>query len=156
MERFSALRARGLTVAVIAAKMGVSLTAAEHYAVIFRQQLRDELAETPIDWPVPASPVPGVSHWSGAAACRGHQDLFYAPDGTEGERAREVREAKAKSLCAACPVRRPCGDEAAKGPGRWGTWAGMSEEDRERDRKQRANASRRSAARREHDSEVAA
>lgn len=156
MERFTALRTQGLTVAAIAAEMGMPLRAAEHYAAKFRQQVRDELAAAQIDWPVPASPVPGVSHWSGKAACRGHWGLFYAPDGPEAQLAKEIREAKAKSLCAACPVRVQCRDEAAKGPGRSGTWAGVSEDDRERDKKQRKNASRRVAARREQGTEVAA
>jgi WhiB family redox-sensing transcriptional regulator len=156
MQRFAELRAEGLTVAGIAQEMGIALRAAEHYAAKYRQQVRDELAAAQIDWPVPASPVQGVTHWSGKAACRGHWDLFFAPDGPEPQEAKEVREAKAKSLCAACPVRAQCRAEAKSGPGRFGTWAGLSEDDRERARKQRKNASRRVAARREQGTEVAA
>lgn len=156
MERFTVLRTQGLTVAAIAAEMGIHLRAAEHYAAKYRQQVRDDLAAAQIDWPLPASPLPGVTHWSGKAACRGHWGLFYAPDGPETQRAKEIRDAKAKSLCAACPVRAECGAEAASGPGRSGTWAGLSEDDRERDKKQRKNASRRAAARRDQGAEVAA
>ena len=149
METFGRLRDQGLTVAAIAAEMHIHVRAAEHYAVRYRQQQRDAAAEAPIDWPRPSPPVPGVSHWSGAAACRDWQDLFYDPDGRETQREKEIREAKARSLCASCPVRRECHEGAADRGEHWGTWAGFTEGDRERAKKERHNARRRVAARRE-------
>jgi WhiB family redox-sensing transcriptional regulator len=161
MAEFAALRAQGATVLEAAAEMGITDGAAGHYSVKLREQVREEVMEAPIDWPVPASPLPGVSCWTGKAACRGHQDLFYAPDGPETQRAKEIRDAKAKSLCAACPVRAACRAEAAAGAGKSGTWAGVSEDDRERNKKRRAagvraerdrrNAAARAAARQEQD-----
>lgn len=153
-ERFARLRTQGLTVPAIAAQMGIHPRAAEHYAAKYRQQAREEFLDADITWPVPASPVPGVTHWSGKAACRGHHGLFYAPDGPESARAKEIREAKARSLCAACPVRAACA--AASRGEHWGIHAGVTEDDREQAKRERRNASRRVAARREQDAEVAA
>jgi len=43
--------------------------------------------------------------WQDAAACRGKEVvLFFGPDG-ERQPEREIRERKAKAVCAACPVR---------------------------------------------------
>lgn len=156
LAEFTRLRAKGLTVAVIAEQMGLHLRAAEHYAKLWRRRLRDQAMEADIDWPRPASPVPGVAHWSGAAACRGHEGLFFDPDGLEAQRAKEIREAKARSLCVSCPVRRQCHEDAVSRGEHWGVWSGETEGDRERAKKERHNARRRVAARREQDAEVAA
>ena len=46
--------------------------------------------------------------WQDAAACRGKDIvLFFGPDG-ERQPEREVRERKAKTVCAACPVQAEC------------------------------------------------
>ena len=43
--------------------------------------------------------------WQDAAACRGTDVvLFFGPDG-ERQPEREIRERKAKAMCASCPVR---------------------------------------------------
>ena len=137
LEIFSRHRDLGLSVAAIAREMGVTLSGAEHYAANYRRQVREGLMDAPIVWPVPSSPVPGVAHWTGKAACRGQQDLFFAPEGFESERAKAVREAQARSLCAACPVQAQCGDYAQQHRAAYGVWAGMSEEDRENEREER-------------------
>jgi WhiB family redox-sensing transcriptional regulator len=136
LEHFSRLRSQGLPVPAIARELGVSLSAAEHYAALYRAQVRDTVMDAPITWPVPAAPAPGVAHWSGRAACRGHEGLFYAPEGIESLRAKEVREAKARSLCAACPVRVQCGEQAEGDGEMWGVWAGVTEDDRENEKRQ--------------------
>ena len=79
----------------------------------------------------------------GSAACTGQWDLFWAPEGqfAESVTEREVREAKAVSLCRSCPVRAQCG-ERARGE-RWGVWAGQTEADREARKREQRNAKRR-------------
>jgi WhiB family redox-sensing transcriptional regulator len=55
--------------------------------------------------------------WRDRAACAGQQELFF--DGR--------REAKARAVCAACPVRRECAALAITSAAEFGVWAGMSE-----------------------------
>ena len=46
--------------------------------------------------------------WQDAAACRGEDlMLFFGPDG-ERQPERDIRERKAKQVCASCPVRAAC------------------------------------------------
>ena len=140
LEIFSRHRDLGLSVAAIAREMGVTLSGAEHYAANYRRQVREGLMDAPITWPVPSSPVPGVAHWTGRVACRGQQDLFFAPEGFESERAKAVREAQAASLCAVCPVLAECAEAQEAHQAKFGVWAGMSEEDRENEQREGAAA----------------
>jgi WhiB family transcriptional regulator, redox-sensing transcriptional regulator len=58
-----------------------------------------------------------VTGWRARAACAGQQDLFF--DGR--------REAAARAVCDACPVRAECAAFAlASGP-EFGLWSGMSQ-----------------------------
>lgn len=60
--------------------------------------------------------------WQDAAACRGEDlVLFFGPDG-ERQPEREIRERKAKEICAHCPVRTECLDYAISRPEKYGTW----------------------------------
>ena len=43
----------------------------------------------------------GPLTWTGTAACRGQNDLFFAPAGERPE-TRNVREAKARAVCTNC------------------------------------------------------
>ena len=62
--------------------------------------------------------------WQDAGACRGKDIvLFFGPDG-ERQPEREVRERKAKAVCAACPVRAECLTYAVSRPEKYGTWGG--------------------------------
>ena len=45
--------------------------------------------------------------WTARAACQGQPDLFFPPFG-ERPNSRESREARAKEICAACPVQEEC------------------------------------------------
>jgi WhiB family redox-sensing transcriptional regulator len=137
LEIFTRYRDQGMTIAAIARQMGMGSTTATNYSALYRRQEQDTVMDTPITWPVPAVPVPGVAHWSGAAACRGHGDLFYAPEGAESVQAREVREAKARSLCAVCPVRDACAGQAEEEGQAWGIWSGVTEDEREQGKRQR-------------------
>jgi len=68
--------------------------------------------------------------WMLAAACRGHPDLFFAPDDSETRSERRRREAAAKSVCARCPVRIDCLTDAFASDERFGIWGGLTERER--------------------------
>lgn len=68
--------------------------------------------------------------WQARAACRGLVELFFHPAG-EREPARSQRESAAKDLCLRCPVREDCGQFAISMREPYGTWGGMSEQERE-------------------------
>lgn len=69
--------------------------------------------------------------------CRDQQHLFFPPNGqrgdcrtVEGRDDREVRTAKAKTLCAGCQWRVPCLDYALTVREPWGIWGGLDEIER--------------------------
>ena len=69
--------------------------------------------------------------WQEHGACRGTDtELFFPPDGERAPRRLE-REATAKALCAACPVRQPCRAHALGAGEPYGVWGGLSAADRE-------------------------
>lgn len=77
--------------------------------------------------------------WKGRAACRDLDVmmLFFGPEG-ETRPGRDVRERKAKVICASCPVCAECLDEALGNPVRDGIWAGLNWEERSMERRRRA------------------
>ena len=50
--------------------------------------------------------VESASHWTDFAMCKGRTALFFPPK-AERPQARERREARARQLCAQCPVIAP-------------------------------------------------
>jgi WhiB family transcriptional regulator, redox-sensing transcriptional regulator len=72
--------------------------------------------------------LPGREPWMADAACQGRTQLFFGLAGERPER-RMRREARARKVCAACPVIAPC-REMARAQGENGFWGGESEEDR--------------------------
>lgn len=73
----------------------------------------------------------GSNDWRHQAACRGKDmDLFFAAEGERGSE-RRIREAKAKALCSGCPVRTDCLLYALTSPEKFGTWGGLSEDERQ-------------------------
>jgi WhiB family transcriptional regulator, redox-sensing transcriptional regulator len=66
--------------------------------------------------------------WMDRAACRDRGALFFPPL-AERPQARARREAKARAICAACPVELPCRMFARKHR-EYGFWGGESEEER--------------------------
>jgi WhiB family redox-sensing transcriptional regulator len=70
----------------------------------------------------------GPLTWTGTAACRGQNDLFFAPAGERPE-TRNVREAKARAVCTTCAVLTPCRQWARENR-EYGFWGGESEEER--------------------------
>ena len=78
--------------------------------------------------------------WQERAACIGtNAQLFFGPDGEPWEH-REVREAKAKAICALCPVREQCLSEALRNSIKHGIWGGLNNEERTRERRRRIRA----------------
>jgi len=80
---------------------------------------------------------PDVS-WQDKAICAGIDTLlFFGPDG-ESRPERQIREAKAKAVCASCPVQAHCLDDALENSIKHGIWGGLNEEERARERRRRA------------------
>ena len=67
-------------------------------------------------------------NWTAHAVCTGMTELFFPPAG-EREPARVVREAKARLVCASCPVIADCRDYARRNH-EYGYWGGENEEER--------------------------
>lgn len=71
--------------------------------------------------------------WRRYAACRGKDTSLFFPDGSQNSVALE-----AKAICAECPARRTCLEEALSDPTTSGIWAGTTERERRRIRRRRA------------------
>ena len=68
--------------------------------------------------------------WRLRAACRDVDSaVFFSPDGERGPK-RAAREARAKAICAGCPVIRQCAAHAIWYGERYGVWGGLSEQER--------------------------
>lgn len=75
-------------------------------------------------------PVAEVWDWQRAGLCRGRDSAhFFHPEGERG-RARRLREARAKALCARCPVRQQCAQHALRVREPYGIWGGLGETER--------------------------
>jgi WhiB family redox-sensing transcriptional regulator len=73
--------------------------------------------------------------WQDRAVCVGiDARLFFGPDGEQWQE-REIREAKAKAICASCPVRAQCLDYALGNSIKHGIWGGLNQEERARERR---------------------
>ncbi len=69
--------------------------------------------------------------WQTTGLCRGnHSYLFFPPSTVERKDERERREAKAKAICAVCPVKVQCLEFAMKIKEPYGIWGGLTEADR--------------------------
>lgn len=95
------------------------------------------------DWTPPSfkrrgRPMPRPDwNWQDDAACSGHPlSLFFGMDGERGD-IKVLRERQAKAVCALCPVRRECLDYALSRPEKYGTWAGLNEDERASERRRR-------------------
>jgi WhiB family transcriptional regulator, redox-sensing transcriptional regulator len=92
--------------------------------------------------------------WRAHAACRGEDPELFFPVGSTGPMLEQI--AKAKEVCAECPVREVCLDFALNTGQGYGIWGGLTEDERRslRRRRQRA-AARRPAAGQPRDDRVA-
>lgn len=69
--------------------------------------------------------------WQHEGLCRTRSpEVFFHPDGERGS-VKRAREARAKQLCAACPVIEQCREHALSVPEPYGVWGGLTEEERE-------------------------
>jgi len=81
--------------------------------------------------------------WQFRAACRGEDSaLFFAPGYFERKEEKDRREARARAICARCPVRVDCLEYALRIREPPGVWGGLNEQQRrallrERDRDRR-------------------
>ena len=70
--------------------------------------------------------------WRVRARCRDEDSsLFFHPDGERGQ-ARKRRQQMASQICASCPVKRECREHSILFQEAFGTWGGVSEDDRSR------------------------
>ncbi len=73
--------------------------------------------------------------WKAAGACKGlDPDIFFPERGSS--------TAAPKAVCARCPVRDICLEVALRNGEKFGIWGGLSERERRRMRRQRAQARR--------------
>jgi len=78
------------------------------------------------------TPHEGDWDWQMKAACRGQDTSdFYHPENERGP-SKARREARAKAICATCPVVANCLRWALAAREPYGIWGGTSVEDRER------------------------
>jgi WhiB family transcriptional regulator, redox-sensing transcriptional regulator len=85
----------------------------------------------------PSRPAPSWG-WQDRAACRGQPlTVFFGADG-ERPTTREAREARAKAVCAGCPVRTECAEHALTAPEPAGVWGGLGEDERAAERRRRS------------------
>ena len=69
--------------------------------------------------------------WQIKASCRGPQAaVFFPPTSFERKDEKEEREARAKAICAQCPVRKPCLEYAVRIREPHGIWGGLNELER--------------------------
>jgi WhiB family transcriptional regulator, redox-sensing transcriptional regulator len=81
------------------------------------------------------------AEWRSASACRhANPDLFFPVATTASERAAQI--AKAKAICAGCPVRSQCLEFARANELNYGIWGGTTPEDRTRIRRREQRAAR--------------
>ena len=77
------------------------------------------------------APVTDVWDWQLRGACRGMDSaVFFHPKGERGP-ARSGREARAKQICAGCPVLAQCRAHALAVHEPYGVWGGLSEAERD-------------------------
>ena len=69
--------------------------------------------------------------WQHRAACRGEVASLFFPDALEETRDDRLdREARAKAICATCPVRAECLEYALRAHENHGVWGGLNEYER--------------------------
>ena len=68
--------------------------------------------------------------WQTLARCRGMDSAIFFTCDDESRRGQTRREAKAKQLCAECPVLRRCRDHALDVGEAFGIWGGLSASER--------------------------
>lgn len=76
-------------------------------------------------------PALDIWEWQAHGSCQKEDtELFFHPDNERGP-TRQAREAKAKAVCATCPVLQQCREHALASREPYGVWGGLSEPERE-------------------------
>lgn len=76
-------------------------------------------------------PAGSSNGWQFDAACRGEDSaLFFAPSYFERREEKAAREARAKAICARCPVLDDCLEFALRVRESHGVWGGQNEQER--------------------------
>lgn len=81
----------------------------------------------------------GPASWQDAGACLGADPSLFFPE-------RGASTAAAKGICRGCVVRVECLEYALANGEKFGIWGGLSERERRRIRRERANTARGTAA----------
>jgi WhiB family redox-sensing transcriptional regulator len=69
--------------------------------------------------------------WQFRAACRGEDSsFFFAPNYFERKEEKDAREARARTICAGCPVQEECLEYALRIRETHGIWGGLNELER--------------------------
>jgi WhiB family redox-sensing transcriptional regulator len=79
------------------------------------------------------SPIRAVGQWQELAACRTAEPELFFPISARGPSAVDV--ARAKKICASCPVRYQCLDYAQATHQKDGIWGGLTEQERHQRRR---------------------
>ena len=79
---------------------------------------------------VAAEPIPAGSAWQLSAACRNTDGTWFFASDKERAAGRIARTARAKAVCAACPVIAECRAHALATREPFGIWGGLTEEER--------------------------
>ena len=88
-----------------------------------------------------SDPEPREAGWQLDAACRGEDAAaYFAPNYFEKRSEKDAREARAKVICARCPVREPCLAYALRIREPHGVWGGLNEMERRAVLRRRAQA----------------
>ena len=80
--------------------------------------------------------------WQDSAACREHSNLLFFGEEGESELEKQAREARAKGVCARCPVTDPCLEFAMETNQKYGIWGGLTDKERASLKRRRARARR--------------
>lgn len=68
--------------------------------------------------------------WQSVAACLTEDSTWFFPPAAEQRRSKIRREARAKAICARCPVMQLCRDHALRVEEPWGIWGALTEDER--------------------------
>ena len=84
-----------------------------------------------------------ATNWRSDGACRNADPDLFFPISMTGRALEQI--ARAKSICARCPVRRQCLDFAQTHDPIYGIWGGTTPDDRQRARRREQRAARAAA-----------
>jgi WhiB family transcriptional regulator, redox-sensing transcriptional regulator len=85
------------------------------------------------------------ANWRSSGACRSADPDLFFPIASTGPPDQQV--ARAKMVCAGCPVRHECLEFALSHDQTYGIWGGTTVEERQRDRRRRRRAAAAAAKR---------